>query len=107
MRTLKFIVEGQVLKPDPNCDFSGLVPGSEKYLRAKFDCSSEWNNCVKVAGFWSRLGNEYPPQVLTDNACDIPADALGSKYFKIQLIGKRKDGFKLQTNKLEICQNGG
>lgn len=107
MRTLKFIVDGQILKPDPECDFSGLVPGSEKYLRAKFDFSPEWKNCVRVVGFWSRMGVEYPPQALSDNACYIPAEALESKYFKIQVIGKRKDGFKIQTNKIEICQNGG
>lgn len=28
MRTLKFIVEGQAIKQDPNCDFSGLIPGT-------------------------------------------------------------------------------
>lgn len=108
MRTLNFIVDGQSLKPDPSCDFSGMVPGTEKYLQAKFAFSSEWKNCVKVAGFWSRLGEEYPPQTLKDGkVCVIPSEALESKYFKIQVIGKRKDGFRLTTNKLEICQNGG
>lgn len=108
MRTLSFIVEGQILKPDPECDFSGIVPGTEKYLQAKFKFSDEWKNAVKVAGFWSRLGEEYPPQKLRDgNKCVIPAEALKSKYFKIRVIGKRKDGFRLMTNKLEICQNGG
>lgn len=109
MRTLNFIVDGQLIEKDPKCDFSGLVPGSEKYLKAKFTFSSEWSGLLKVVGLWSRLGAEYPPQVLEkDNTCIIPAEALGSKYFKIQVIGKRKkDGFRLTTNKLEICQNGG
>lgn len=108
MRTLRFIVDGQIIRPDPDCDFSGLVPGSEKYLKAKFTFSSEWNNCVKVVAFWSRMGEEYPPQKLQGGvSCDIPSEALESKYFKIQVIGKNKDGFKITTNKLEICQNGG
>lgn len=108
MRTLSFIADGQILKQDPDCDFSGLVPGSENYLRAKFSFSSEWKNNVKVVAFWSRMGQEFPPQKLkNDGSCDIPFEALGSKYFKIQVIGKRRDGFKIQTNKLEICQNGG
>lgn len=107
MRTLKFIVDGQILKQDPECDFSGLVPGSENYLKAKFAFSPEWRSCAKVAAFWSRLGAEYPPQSLRDGECIIPAEALESKYFKIQVIGKRTDGFRIKTNKLEICQNGG
>lgn len=108
MRTLDFIVDGQILKQDPDCDFSGLVPGSEHYLKARFTFSPEWTNTVKVIAFWSRLGREFAPQVLkADSYCDIPFEALESKHFKIQVIGKKKDGLKLQTNKLEICQNGG
>lgn len=36
MRTLKFIVEAQNIKEDPNCDFSGLVKGTKGYLYAEF-----------------------------------------------------------------------
>ena len=109
MQTLSFIVDGQILEKDPKCDFSGLIPGSDNYLKAKFTFSSEWNGLLKVIGIWSRLGAEYPPQVLeNDGTFLIPAEVLESKYFKIQVIGKRKgDTFKLTTNKLEICQNGG
>ena len=39
MRTLKFIVEGQIIKQDPSCDFTNLVPGTEGYLRAEFSFS--------------------------------------------------------------------
>lgn len=108
MRTLNFIAEGQILKPDPNCDFSGLVPGSERYLKARFTFSPEWKNTTRVVAFWSRMGEEYPPQKLVDGvSCYIPKEALESKYFKIQVIGKRKDGFRIKTNKYEICQDGG
>lgn len=108
MRTLKFIVDGQIIRPDPDCDFSGLIPGTEKYLQAKFTFSPEWKSSVKVAAFWSRLGEEYPPQALKDgNSCIIPSEALNSRYFKIQVVGRRADGFRITTNKLEICQNGG
>ena len=51
MRTLKFIVEGQIIRPDPSCDFSGLVPGSEGYLRAEFSFSKDWVNTIKVVSF--------------------------------------------------------
>lgn len=36
MRTLKFIVDEQIIRQDPNCDFSNLVPGSKGYLQAYF-----------------------------------------------------------------------
>lgn len=107
MRTLKFIVEDQIIKQDPKCDFSNLIPGSEGYLEAEFSFSKEWDGCAKVVGFYSPLGREYPPRVLSDGrTCVIPFEALEKKTFKIQVIGK-KNGFKLKTNKVVVYQNGG
>lgn len=108
MRILKFIVEDQILKPDPNCDFNGLVPGGENNVKAQFDFSPDWNNIKKAVSFWSRLGMELTPMLLDGrNMCDIPEEALKGKYFKLQVIGKKNDGTKISTNKVEICQNGG
>ena len=107
MRTLKFIVEGQIIKPDPNCDFSNLVPGTEGYLRAEFSFSSEWKGCTKVASFWSAVGDEYPPQVLTDGmSCLIPDEATQRYAFKVGVIGKSAN-IRLTTNKAIVKQNGG
>lgn len=104
MRTLKFIVEGQTIKPDPKCDFSGLVPGPQVCLRAEFTFSKEWISVPKVVAFYSRLGNEYEPQVLKDGrTCTIPAEALQKRIFKVQVLGKNG----LVTNRLEIDQKGG
>lgn len=103
MRTLKFIVEGQTLRPDPTCDFSNLVPGSSDYLQAEFDFSAEWDNRVKVVGFFSNLGKEYEPQVLKNGKyCVIPSEALAKSIFKVQIIGH-----KLCTNKVIVHQKGG
>lgn len=108
MRTLKFIVDGLVIKQDPNCDFSGLVPGSDGYLEAAFTFSPEWNGCAKGAGFFSFLGTEYEPKLLKNDRCVIPAEALSKRKFKIQIIGQAKDGSKtLTTNKVTVSQNGG
>lgn len=108
MRTLKFIVDKQIIKPDPNCDFTGLIPGTEGYLQAKFIFSSEWKSCIKVAGFYSRMGKEYPPQVLDENdTCLIPAEALSKAIFGVRVIGKSESGLRLTTNKVIVCQNGG
>ena len=52
-RILKFKVKKQRLTRDRNCDFSNIVAGSVGYLRARFNLSSEWDDCVKVASFWA------------------------------------------------------
>lgn len=107
MRTLKFIVKGQMVEHDPSCDFTGLVPGTEGYLQAEFSFSSEWSGCKKVVGFYSNLGKEYEPRVLYDGkTCIIPAEALTKRVFKIQVFGKRGK-FSICTNKVKVDQNGG
>lgn len=106
MRTLRFIVDKQAIKQDPKCDFEGLIPGTEGYLRAEFSFSPEWNGYIKVAAFYSSMGKEYPPQLLKDGkTCMIPVEALARRLFKIQLLGE-KSGSKIKTNKVTINQNG-
>lgn len=107
VRTLKFIVDGQMIKPDPNCDFTGLVPGTEGYLQADFSFSPEWDGCIKVATFHSTMGKEYSPQVLIGGvSCMIPSEALKKRTFKVGVIGKN-GGRKMTTNRLAVTQNGG
>lgn len=107
MRTLRFIVEDQIIKQDPNCDFNDLVPGTKGYLQAEFVFSPEWNGFVKVATFHSIMGKEYPPQVLKDGkTCTIPVEALKRRTFKVGVIGK-KNGVNMTTNKVAVSQNGG
>ena len=59
MKTSRFIVENQILKLDPTCDCSDLVPGTKGYLNAEFSFSKEWDDMAKVVGFYSPLGREY------------------------------------------------
>ena len=104
MRTLHFLVDGQMLSLDPNCDISGLVPGSTGKVRASFTFSREWGSVSKVVGFYSRLGKEYPPQLLRDGkTCFIPVEALQKQFFKLKVMGQNG----LVTNKLLIEQKGG
>lgn len=109
MKTLRFIVENQIIKKDPNCDFSYLVPGTKGYLIAEFSFSKEWEGMAKVVGFYSPLGREYPPRALADGkTCVIPFEALDKRIFKIQVIGQSPDfKQKLKTNKVAVYQNGG
>lgn len=106
MRVLKFIVNNQILEPDPKCDFSGLVPGTEDYLKAEFSFSSEWDNYSKVVSFMSLLGREYEPQMLTDGkSCIIPSEALKRRSFKLRVLGK-KEKSKITTNYIAVHQKG-
>jgi hypothetical protein len=108
MRILKFIVNGQSIEKDPNCDFSGLVPGTKGYLKAEFTFSPEWDGCAKIVGFYSNMGKEYPPKILVDGvSCRIPTEALARRVFKVQVIGGGADGYTIKTNKVAVCQNGG
>lgn len=34
MRTLSFIVEGQIIKQNPECDFSNLIPGTSRLFKS-------------------------------------------------------------------------
>ena len=106
-RILRFIVDGQIIRRDPECDFSNLVPGSADYLQAEFSFSKEWSEYVKVATFFSIMGKEYSPKLLKDGVrCEIPEEALKHRTFKIRVVGKKGTG-KLITNKISITQNGG
>ena len=107
MRILKFNVDRQIINQDPTCDFNGLVPGTEGYLKAEFTFSSEWSDCVKVARFYSAMGVEYEPQAISaENTCLIPAEALKRQIFKVSVIGKNHSGKKLTTDKVMVTQDG-
>ena len=106
MRTLRFIVDGKTVKQDPTCDFSGLFLNKDSSVCAEFIFSSEWNDKIKVAAFWSMLDREYEPQALDNNTCIIPVEAFSKASFKIQVlgIGGRE---RFTTNKLVVLQTGG
>lgn len=106
MRTLRFIVDGQTVKQDPTCDFSGLFLNKDSGVCAEFIFSSEWNDKIKVAAFWSILDKEYEPQALDNNTCIIPIEAFSKASFKIQVLGIGGHE-RLTTNKLVVLQTGG
>ena len=106
MRTLKFKVDGLRIDPDPLCDFSGLVLGTEGYLRAEFSFSREWDGFVKAASFW-KLNKECPAKLLEDGkSCVIPAEALTWTSFEVGVIGKNGTTI-LRTNRTKVVQERG
>ena len=52
MRILRFIANGQMLEPDPECDFTGLVSGTSGYLHAEFEFDNDWIGCRVAASFF-------------------------------------------------------
>lgn len=101
MRILRFTVNGQILEPDPECDFTGLISGTEGYLQAEFVFDSEWTGCRVAASFFN-LGKEYPT-IVENGKCEIPAKALDFQDFYVQLTGIR-DGYKIATNRKIVRQ---
>lgn len=95
MRILDFNVSGQKIQKNTACDFTDIVAGSKGYLRARFDFSTDWAGCKKVAVFVSH-GQEYPVAIM-NNICDIPDEALIGKTVKVYVLGRRP-GFDISTN---------
>lgn len=104
MRTLDFIVDGQGLVKDPECDFTKIVAGTKGYLRAHFTFDgSGWRGCRKVASFWI-ADKEYATLLDKDNTCYIPPEVLGEKYFRVSVTGGKDDGYMIKTNKVKVKQ---
>lgn len=106
MRVLKFIVDKQIILPDPDCDFTGLVPGSKGYLRAEFRFSSDWANTVRVAQFTNNTGECTPKKLEDGRWCMVPDDAAEFRSFSISILGKSQNLY-LTTNSTTVVQNGG
>lgn len=104
MRLLRFMIQGQMLRCAPGCDFSGIFPGTEGYLKARFEFDSEWDGCKKAASFFRSGGAEFAAPIV-NNECMIPAEALTREKFSVSVTGIRK-GFKITTNKIDVLQGG-
>ena len=101
MRILSFIVSAQNIQKDPACDFSGIVAGTQGYLRAEFSMSKEWMGC-KLAVVFSCLGKEYAEPVL-NGGCKIPSEALTWDSFGVRVVGQRA-GYRITTNEIKVRQ---
>lgn len=102
MRTLSFIIEGQKIKKDPDCDFSGLVGGTAGYLRAKFTFDKEWDDYKKVASFFDERGREKGMLIISGE-CEIPAQATAGTKFEVSVLGAKKDR-RIRTGRVTIRQ---
>ena len=106
MRILEFNVNKQRLTKQKVCDFSGLVSGSVGYLKAKFDFShDDWEPCtIKIARFWFD-DNEHAAYLDENGCCEIPPEVLTGERFSVSVLGAAP-GYKIETNKIKIVQEG-
>ena len=105
MRTLRFSVESQKIRHDPNCDFSGLVSGTAGYLKASFKFSKEWSGMVKVAEFRKYLCSEPISVPIINNECAVPDTVTGGKAWYVKIVGKR-GGVIIPTGNCKVEQEG-
>lgn len=101
MRKLIFIIQGQLIKPDPSCDFTGIVPGTEGYLQAEFKLDNAWDGCKIAASFWRGTDEFAVP--LVDGICTIPTNVLTAQYVGVSLTGISTN-YRIVTNKTYFRQ---
>lgn len=101
MRLLNFIVNGQHISKDPNCDFSKIVAGSSNYLKAHFTFSPEWQDCKKAASFW-RGSNEHAV-LLKNDMCDIPPEVLTGLTFGVS-VTIQNGNTRVPTDRVIVSQ---
>lgn len=106
MKYLKLLVDGNVIKYDPECSFDGLHQGMTETVRLTFDFSPEWKNRPKVVAFYSLSNKEYPPMVLKNKSCIIPAEVLTNQAFRVQILGKDETK-TIRTTQCTIYLEGG
>lgn len=101
-RILKFIVNGQNLNKDQNCNFDGIVSGTRDYLQCTFSFDSSWKDMNKVAVF-KYLDFVFPTKVISDR-CFIPKEALVWRNFHVYVVGQDIKGKRVLTNEIIVNQ---
>lgn len=104
MRFLKFKVDGQRIRKDPSCNFSGLVSGTKGYLGAEFTFSKEWDDLAKAAVFKTGDLTNYVP--IVNNFCSIPDEIAVGSRIEVSVVGKNTQTM-LTTNAFVFRQAKG
>ena len=103
-RALSFVVEGQKIKRDDNCDFSGLVAGTKNFYEAKFMFDSSWEDYKKIVVFRAKDVLKYVP--LTTDSCMIPDEIVEALIYYVSVVGINGD-VSLPTTEVFIKQMRG
>lgn len=99
MKKLRFIVNGQELKPEEQ--YTGIMRGSHRYLNLMFEFGREWTNYKKVVSVKDVEGNEYNA-VITRNGVLLPKDVTGTSRLYITVyVSDGKTTVKTNTVTIE------
>lgn len=104
MRILNFKINGQKL--EKTGDFSGIIRGSRKYLKCRFDfIDREWLTMTRIAVFeWGNV--EYAVLLKPDDTCFVPDEVADHSCFKVKVVGILGDSKKNITNREVVLQEG-
>ncbi len=103
-RVLSFVVEGQTIKKDEQCDFTGLVSGTKGFYTAKFSFDKTWKDYQKVAVFRTTSVKKYIP--IVDGTCEIPDEVTKGLLYYVSVVGVA-DGVSLPTTETFVRQKRG
>lgn len=100
MRTITFNVNQQKIRNTNSIAF--IYGKTHNYLKLDFKFSTDWDDCVKAISF----GTGIKPMLLTNNSCLVPAEAFNDSELSFYLVGKRKDGYRIESQIFNIRLGG-
>lgn len=97
MRIITFDVKQQKIRNTNST--SGVYSGTNNYLKLVFNFNNDsWGDCVKAVVF----GDKGLPILLKDDSCLVPDEAFDSCKLSFYIVGKRKDGYRIETQEFTI-----
>ena len=75
-------------------------------MRMKINFPPSWDRAAKVMAFYTRDHKECTPQVIENDSCVVPLEALKDLVFFVEILGK-KNGITMKTNRASIFQTNG
>ena len=103
-RVLSFVVEGQTIKKDEQCDFTGLVSGTKGFYEAKFSFDRSWKVYQKIAVFRTIATKKYV--LINDGSCMIPDEITDGLTYYVSVVGVMGD-VSLPTTETFVRQKRG
>lgn len=97
MRIITFDVKQQKIKNTNST--TGIYSGTNNYLKFEFNFDKEsWGDCVKAVVF----GDKGLPILLKEDKCLVPEEAFEPDRICFYIVGKRRDGYVIETQEFTI-----
>lgn len=107
MRTLEFILDKQILRKDPKCDYRNLILGTKGYLSFHFSFSKDWDGCNKAIQFLDKNDHEIDAFLLDDSdSITIPDEIAALQAISFRVHGV-KNGYLIISSVITVYQKEG